>query len=359
MKRKNRSKLAPLAIIIFVISGIMLFLSRYSTDIANTLDERVSAPFRRAMAAFGDLFDFSLFELLILSLPLIAALIIWRSIVVFKRGEGGVRFVANILAIALILYSGNTLALGISYNTTSIDERMSLPDTEITEESLKEAFSQLCIEVNALSEGIDYDGGESKSGYTLDEISEKLCLGFDALNSKYGFPYSFASRAKSARALHVLSYLRLSGIYTYYTGEANVNTDYPDYEVAFTAAHEMSHQRGVLRENEASFVGYLACNASSDEYLRYSAALSMLGYVGTALWRTNADAYYEILRTLDSRALSDLNAAYAVTDKYGDTFLADISNFVNDIFLKSNGTDGVITYSRVVTLYMSYREAVK
>lgn len=355
MKRK-RSKLVPFAIIIFIVTSVMLALSRTSENVANMLDERVSAPFRRLMASFGDLFGFSLFEIIVLLLPAVAVFVIWRCVVLFSRGEGGVRFVANILSIALLLYSGNTLALGISYNTTAVETRLALPDTQITEQSLKDAFSELCLEVNALSEQITYENGESKSGYTLDEISEKLCDGFEILADTYGFPDSFDSRAKGVDAFNIMSYLRLSGIYTYYTGEANVNLDYPDFDIVFTAAHELSHQRGVLRENEASFVGYLACHSSTDPYIRYSAALSMLDYIGTALWRTNPDAYYEILNTLDSRALDDLRASYAVTAKYGDTFLADISNFVNDLFLKSNGTDGVVTYGRVVTLYMSYRE---
>ena len=347
-------KLAPLATVIFLITSVMLFLSKRSAATADALDIYISTPMRRAMAAFGDLFPFSLFEIIILSLPIIAFFVIFRCVRVFKSGVGRLRFIANILAVALILYSGNSIALGISYNTTPVDERMGLVEVTITEDTLADAFSELCLEVNALSEQIHH-GTTSSSPYTLDEVSVILCDGFDVVNEKYGFPSSFDSRAKGVGALNILSYLRLTGIYTYYTGEANVNTDYPDYDVIFTAAHEMSHQRGVLRENEASFVGYLACMSTDDVYVRYSASLSMLDYIGTALWRTNPDRYYEIIEGLSSVAVADLRSSYAVTAEYGDTFLADISRFVNDMFLKSNGTDGVVTYGRVVTLYMEYR----
>lgn len=348
-------KLAPLAILIFIITSVLLFISKQSVAAADLLDAYVSTPMRRVMAAFGDLFPFSLFEIIILSLPIVAFFIIFRCVRVFKSGKGRVRFIANILAVALLLYSGNSIALGISYNTTSVDEKMGLSVPNITEDTLAEALSELCLDVNALSEQISYNT-TSQSPYSLDEVSAILCDGFDLLNEEYGFPTSFDSRAKGVGAFNILSYLRLTGIYTYYTGEANVNTDYPDYDVIFTAAHEMSHQRGILRENEASFVGYLACMSTDDVYVRYAASLSMLDYIGTALWRTNSDRYYEIMETLNSGAVADLRSSYAVTAEYGDTFLADISEFVNDMFLKSNGTDGVVTYGRVVTLYMAYRD---
>jgi hypothetical protein len=82
----------------------------------------------------------------------------------------------------------------------------------------------------------------------------------------------------------------------------------------------------------------------------------MISYVGTALWQTNPEAYYEILSELCDGAMADLRASRAVSAKYGDTIFSDISSKVNDLFLKSNGTAGVVTYGRVVTLYMAYRE---
>ncbi len=353
--KKRISPFAIFSFVIFLVSLIMLALSRLSVELADFLNENISTPYRRAMAAFGELFDFSLFELLVILSPLLLALLIWRFIVVFKRGYGRTRLVTNVLAVALLLYSGNILALSISYNTTSVEKHLELPSVTVNEETLREATKELCLEINALSEKIEFSDGKSRFGYSLREASEKICESYAEISKKYGFIDNFTSHAKGVNALHFMSYLSLTGIYTYYTGESNVNTDYPEYDVVFTAAHELAHQRGVLRENEANFMAYLACSTSSDDYLRYSAALNMFSYVGTALWQTDPDGYYELLETLSDGARDDLRASNAVYYEYGETVLSDISSFVNDIFLKSNGTDGVVTYGRVVTLYMSYR----
>ena len=45
--------------------------------------------------------------------------------------------------------------------------------------------------------------------------------------------------------------------------------------------------------------------------------------------------------------------------KNGDTIIADISEWINDLYLESNGTDGVISYSQVVELTVAYFEMKK
>ena len=339
----------------------LVFLARRLVSVADFLNDTICFWYRRAMAAFADLFGFSLFEVLVFLIPVFLIIIIVLAVRVFKRGVGRLRFIFNLLAIVLLFYSGHNLALGISYNTTTVDKEIGFETVKVTEENLAETMIALRDEVNSLVSEVNFNqDGESVSGYTMDEISSLICQSYSALSEKYGFTPAFGSRAKAVGPFSIgMSYLGITGIYTYFTGEANVNTSYPEYDVVFTAAHELSHQRGILRENEANFMAYLALSTSSDTYLRYCAALNMYQYVGSALYRTNSELYYDIAGELDSRAISDIRASNAVTQKYGDTFLNDISDFVNDLFLKSNGTAGIVTYGRVVVLTVSYFEASK
>ena len=156
-----------------------------------------------------------------------------------------------------------------------------------------------------------------------------------------------------------MSYLGITGIYTSLTGEANVNTSYPDYVTIFTAAHEMCHQRGILRENEAYFVAYLITSTSQDKGLRYSASLNMFSYITSALYKTDKESYYALWDSLSESAVSDFRAASDVSNKYGDTFLEDISNWVNNLYLESSGDQGIISYSKVVELTLAYYQKQK
>jgi hypothetical protein len=49
----------------------------------------------------------------------------------------------------------------------------------------------------------------------------------------------------------------------------------------------------------------------------------------------------------------------AVAEKYGDTFIEDISDWINDLYLESSGSGGIVSYSRVVHLVLAYNEKNK
>ncbi len=363
MRKRNKriiSLFARACGVIFVAILVLAVSAELSSRAADFINSTLSQDFRRIMASFGDLFPFSLFELIVLFIPLIIFFVIYRGICAFSDKYGRRRFVINLLATVLLIYSGHILALGIGYRTTPLSEQMSLPDTEITAENLAEVMTSLRDEVNSLADSVPRnESGVFDPEYSYPELSEKIYSSYSALEAEYGLPANFESNAKGVKFGNPMSYLRITGIYTYITGEANVNTAYPAFDTIFTAAHEMSHQRGILRENEANFIAYLITSTSDDANLRYSAALNMYSYFASALYKTNRDTYYAIADGLADSALTDIRASNAVTAKYGDTIIADISEWVNDLYLESNGTDGVISYSQVVELVVAYFEMKK
>ena len=357
---KTISSFARICIVLFVAASVLLISAELSPGMADFINYTFSQNLRRVMASFGNLFPFSLFELIVLAIPIIIFVIIRRGISAFSEKDRRRRFIINLIAFILLIYSGHILALGIGYRTTPLSKQMSLPDTEITEENLSELMYSLRDEVNSLADIVPRnESGIFDPKYTYSELSEKIYTSYSSLETKYGLPMNFKSYAKGVKFGNLMSYLRITGIYTYVTGEANVNTAYPAYDTIFTAAHEMSHQRGLMREDEANFVAYLLTSTSDDMNLRYSAALNMYSYVASALYKTDPDAYYAIAEGLSDSALSDIRASNAVTQKYGDTIIADISEWINDLYLESNGTDGVISYSQVVELTVAYFEMKK
>lgn len=359
-KKSAFSLFAKISLILFALSMLLLLFCRRFASFADLMNDTVCFWLRRAMAEFGDLFPFSLFEVLVFLSPLALVLIVAFAVRAFRRGDG-LRFILNFFSMIIFLYSLSVFTMSLSYNTTTVDEEMDFTVVKVTEENLASTMELLCEEVNSLVDYVPFNSeGVSDPGYTMDEISEMICRSFSSFAEEYDFVPDFYSRAKALGPWsYGMSYLGITGIYTYFTGESNVNMLYPAYDVVFTAAHELSHQRGILREDEANFMAYLICSRSDDLYLRYSAALNMYQYVANDLYRTDKDRYYSIASRLDERALGDIRYSAKVSDEYGDTIFEDISEFFNDLFLKSNGTAGVITYGRVVTLTVSYFEDKK
>ena len=357
-KEKNKyiSSFAIFAIIVFSTVGIIHLFTESSYAFADAVNSTLSQYLRIAFASIGNLVEFSLIELVIMILPAIIGLIIYKAVRVFRSGEGRVRFIINLVSILLLIYSGHLLALGVGHNTTPIDDKMGLTETEVDREVLVETLTALRDEVNALADQVTRDeNGVFAHGYTYDDVSRIFSDSYSELADAFGLPFGYYTRAKGVNASWAMGYLGISGIYTYPTGEANVNTLYPDYVTLFTIAHEMAHQRGILRENEANFVAYLLTSTSDDPAFRYSGALNMYNYFANALYKTDKDAYYDIASELSPLARKDMQTASAVTKQYSDTIISDISEKINELYLQSSGSGGVVSYSRVVELVLAYR----
>jgi hypothetical protein len=68
--------------------------------------------------------------------------------------------------------------------------------------------------------------------------------------------------AKPVALSHLWSYTGITECIPFF-GEANVNVDVPASQLPITICHEISHTRGIAREQDANLAGFLACLNSS------------------------------------------------------------------------------------------------
>jgi hypothetical protein len=127
--------------------------------------------------------------------------------------------------------------------------------------------------------------------------------------------------------------------------------------VPYTAAHELAHQRGVAREDEANFVAYLVCIESDDAYIRYSAYLNLYEYVASALYKASPELYTKVQTSLDKRVRYEMKAYSEFFEQYRDSVASEISGVVNDTYLTIQGTPGTASYGMVVDLAVAYYKA--
>jgi len=191
-------------------------------------------------------------------------------------------------------------------------------------------------------------------GHSFYDTSEKAKAAFDALSSDYPFLGKAEAAAKPFLFSKLLTVLNLTGFYFPYTAEANVNTHMPETELPFTICHELSHTRGFMRENEANYIGFIACMRSDDSFIRYSGLYCALMHSMNSLYDEDSERYFK-LRELYSEPLSyDCAVLSDFWQPYFDTPAAELSNSVNDVYLKANDlSDGIKSYGRMVDLLMA------
>ena len=191
--------------------------------------------------------------------------------------------------------------------------------------------------------------------YSLGELNDKMNHAYAKASEKYSFIQSMFSNVKSVALSELLSYTHITGVYTYYTGEANINYVFPDYTIPFTMAHEMAHQRGIARENEANFIAFLVCLESDDTYIRYSAYLNMYEYVANALYRADKELYSTVVSQKNAAISAEHTAYSEFFAKYRNSVASEVADSVNDAYLKEQGQQaGTQSYGLVVDLAVAY-----
>ena len=172
-------------------------------------------------------------------------------------------------------------------------------------------------------------------------------MGEPALARPYGPP-------KPLLSSRLFDYMWISGIYTPWTGEANYNRDAPAESLPHVFAHEMAHQRGYAREDEANFMGFLAAALSPHPYPRYSAAIFAQRQLIAAVGLQDRDR----ARGLVARRLPGVKRDIEAADAYWARFAGPtqhVAERVNDAYLKSQGVPGGIrSYARSVQLLVGF-----
>lgn len=232
-----------------------------------------------------------------------------------------------------------TLQSGLPVEASPVSELL-----ELCEELIEEANEQALL----LPAEIDNDSA----------LSQKTFSAFNLLSERYPFVGKAAMPAKPFSYSGLLSQLNLTGFYFPYTAEANVNGVMPKVELPFTMCHELSHTRGFMLEDEANFMAALACFGSDDAFVRYSGLYSALTYSMNALYRYDSEGYALLRKSYGARLQSDSAASSFYWQQFQDTPAANLSDSVNNVYLKANGlSDGIQSYGRIVDLLLAYRRA--
>ena len=349
---------ARISFLALTLSYLIYLVCVRSVALADQVNATVGVGLRYVLAMITYPLPFSFFELLIILLPLLLVLLIILLVRRCNTFASRIRSVVALLGVISLIFTSYIYTLGIGYHTTPVAERIGIEDKKnISAEELYSTINIVIDEINAHAPELTFLDGETRIGYDSTELSARLVEAYDSLILEYPILTNYPSRVKPVYFSTVMSDLGISGIYSFFTGEANVNVEYPDYCLPYTAAHEMAHQRGICRENEANFVAFLVTIRSDDPYIRYSGYLNMYEYLASPLYRADPELYYSAYGRLSERARADIKASNAVYNKHKDSILGKINDRLNDAYLKANGTDGIVTYGYVVRLAVGYYQS--
>lgn len=342
--------------ILFAVSLLLLYAARRSAGMADWYSEHIYRKLVGTVGRISGLFSFSLSEaglyILVICLGIWAARTMLR---VLRRQEGktaALRFATGIFLMAGILFFLYTINCGINYERTSFSESEGIQTKEYTVQELEEVCRWLTGEVNE-SAGL-VSRNEDKVMMLDEGLKEGAVSAMQSLGEIYPDLEGYYPVPKGLKNSWILSVQNLTGVYSPFTIEANYNSAMTDYNIPFTACHELSHLRGFMQEQEANFIGWLACMHSPRPDFQYSGRLMGWIYCMNLLQKTDYDVYREVRAELSAEAEPDLQANHKFWEKY-DGRIAEVANEVNDTYLKANGQkEGVKSYDKMVDLIVAY-----
>ena len=352
-------KLPRAVIVIYLFtafSAILYFISMASPTFADFFNRYVSAAVRATTTHLTGWIPFSLAETVLLFVPVIfASLVIYAVLFRCENWRTVFVYVGEVFAAVAVLFSLFIWSFGIAYHGTTLDEKLELDRRDVSVEELEATALLLAEKVNALAPQVQFRENDfSVMPYSLEELNDKLLDAYFRIDEELTFLPSLDSRLKPVINSELMSHAHITGVYTYFTGEANLNMVFPDYTLPYTAAHELAHQRGIAREDEANFIAFLVCIRSDDPYIQYSGYLNMFEYVVSALNGADSARYQAVYNTLRYDVRYEEIAYAEFYAKYRHSKVSNVSNAVNDTYLKLQGTPGAQSYGMVVDLAVAY-----
>lgn len=357
--RKIRRYMPAASFWLFVSAAIAALLHAgfvFAPAFADFFNEKIAAFFRAAFAHITGWIPFSAAETLVLFVPVIFVAVL---VVCIRQAAKGWRramySIVSLLSVIALIYTMFVATFAAGYHATPLEKKLGLPTREVSALELAETAAILAAGMESTLDEITFRyQGPSVMPYSYGEMSRLLMEAYDRVCDTYPFIQRLHSRVKPITCSEPMTYTHISGVYTMFTGEANLNVNYPDYVLPYTAAHELAHQRGIARENEANFVAFLVCMASEDPYIRYSGYLNMYEYVSSALYSTSREYHSMIQGALDLRIYYELRSYSIFFEKYQDNVVADVSETINNSYLVIQGTEGTRSYGMVVDLAVQY-----
>lgn len=342
--------------VLFGVGFLLMYVSRISRTFAQWYSTHIYPVWVNTTGRLMGLFPFSVSEVLLYVLLCIAAISIFKIIVrrVRKCGERGEIFswFGRAYVIAGALFFLFVINCGINYHRASFLESSGMRIKDYSAEELKSVCLWLTEEVNIRS-----GGGKRRDIKKADakETNQEAVTAMKRLGKSYPELSGYYPNPKGLLFPWILSVQQLTGIYSPFTVEANYNSGIVDYNIPFTACHELSHLRGFMQEEEANFIAFLASSGSEDIYFQYSGYLMGWKYCMNALYKADYKAWEEVRQQLSKEVEPDLEANREFWDKY-DGQIAETANKVNDTYLKANAqAEGVESYNKMVDLIVAYK----
>lgn len=149
-------------------------------------------------------------------------------------------------------------------------------------------------------------------------------------------------------------YFGFTGYYNPFSGEAQLKTTIPNFLKPFVTCHEIAHQLGYAKENEANMVSFLVGRQSPDTDFRYSVYWEMYAYTIRQLYRHDRERGWLLMQTVHPRYKIDYEVYYNYIMEGTNKVEPLVTRFYDNFLKMNNQPKGTMTYNEVTAWLIAY-----
>ena len=260
----------------------------------------------------------------------------------------------KVLRLVLYIYIIFNVFWGLNYNRQGIAAQLQLNVLPYNITDLTNTLNIIVAKLNQNATGVD-SVYRTKLNKNRVMFHEGIAAYSEAVK-KFPFLHYEVPSLKPSFYSHIGHFFGFTGYYNPFSGEAQIKTTVPFVIKPFVTTHEMGHQLGYGKENEANFVSYLACKSSKNVEFRYSVYFEMYRYAYRDLYNRDSLLALSYKAKVHPQVLKDAEKLKAYSLRTSNMIAPLISIFYDE-FLKMNAQPkGTQTYNEVVAWLIAYQK---
>lgn len=277
---------------------------------------------------------------------------------VFERISNALYKISPVLM--AIICTVMTLNCFILYHTSKIQLFSGADSTECDIQQLAELRDYVVKKCNELAKEVPHD--ENGNVIYEGDMQKTAIAAMSNISDRFPRLGGYYVTPKALYFSDFMSQQYMQGYYFPFSMEANYNDTMSIMNKPFTMCHELAHTHGYIYEDEANFLGFLACISSEDPVFQYSGYLGVLNYINNDFYNAVSKAEYNSHVKISARVKYDnqfmTDEAWIKVEEKAvvktETVKKAAETFI-DTNLKVNGvSSGKCSYSHVVALIMDY-----
>lgn len=341
------SRASRISVVMIVLAGLLAVLPAPSMWIEELYSRRVYPVVQNLLTPLAGVATFAVFDVLLLAVPV--GVVAWWVRSMRGAAEGARLRVAlsvglHTIGVVAGLYLVFLLVWGFNYRREPLTDKLDYSQERVTPHALRELAGVTVDRLNAL-----HGPGHRTGWSSLDELPGRFGGAFEVTQRRLGgMRLAVTGDPKTTLLSPYFRRAGIDGMISPFSLEILINDAVLPFERPYVVAHEWAHLAGFAEESEASFVGWLTCQAGDDSS-RYSAWLALVPRV---MRHVDEEEKSRLWRRLAAGPTADLQA---VSERLRDAVpvVQRNANRVYDQYLKANRVEaGIASYGAVVDLIL-------